>query len=368
MNLKEPNYYLLEHADELRTPNLLLYPNLVKENIQKTLSEIAVDRFRPHIKTNKSPNLIQLLLDQGVYKFKCATLQEAQMLAELNVKDILIAYPIVGSQLNYVLDLVQRFPNSTIRFLVDSELVVNQLNDLFAVKEVVQEVFVDLNLGMNRTGVTFDRLEGFVAYIHTLSNVKLVGLHGYDGHIREENIEKREQIVKEYFEEVLARTTYFENTYGLSLSLVFGGSNTFPIYRQYSNVECSPGTFILWDWGYHSTLPEQTYQIAALLISRVVSKPNTNLLCLDLGYKAISSENTLDKRLHFLHKLGWNLVSQSEEHLVVDVPSQDWEEVNIGEFIYIVPYHICPTVAMYPAYQVVGAGKVTEEWGIWSRY
>lgn len=368
MNQIDNKSYKLATDSQIRTPNLLLYPNLVKENIKTILQQVPVDKFRPHIKTNKCENLVQLMLDEGIYKFKCATLQEATMLAEMGVKDILIAYPIVGTQLKYLIELQQKFPQSSIKILVDNVAVIDQLNRLSKDSNMEQQVFVDLNLGMNRTGITLDRLDDLVTYIQTLDYVKIVGLHGYDGHIREENIEKREQVVKEYFESVLSKAKTLESTFGLSLDLVFGGSNTFPVYRQYSNVECSPGTFILWDWGYHTTLPEQLFHIAALLISRVVSKPNTNLLCLDLGYKAISSENPMDKRLHFLDKVGWNIVSQSEEHLVVEVPNEEWENTTIGSFVYVIPYHICPTVAMYPAYQVIESGIVQEQWKILARY
>lgn len=362
------NYFKIKDKKGLRTPSLLLYPELVKENIKTIVQEASVDQLRPHVKTNKCKNLVQMMLDEGIYKFKCATLQEARMLAELDVKDIVIAYPIVGTQMDILLDLQKEFPKSAIKIIVDSQETIDCLNTISTVHDLKQEVYLDINLGMNRTGLAIDKLADFVGYAQSLSNVTIVGLHGYDGHIREEDIVEREAVVKIYFEQVLKELRIIESKYNATLKLIFGGSNTFPIYQKFPSIDCSPGTFILWDWGYHCTLPEQSYHTAAILVCRVVSKPNTNLLCLDLGYKAISSENPIDKRLHFLEKENWNIVSQSEEHLVVHVSHQEWSEAKIGEFVYIIPYHICPTVAMYPSYQVVEDGAIKEQWPILARY
>lgn len=362
------NPYRLTEDTSIITPNLLLYPALVRENIKSILKDISVDRLRPHIKTNKSKHVIQLMLEQGIYKFKCATLYEARLLAELQVQDILIAYPIVGDQIAYLLQLQQEFPASAFRILVDNIEAVKQLSIKSLVIGNTQEVYVDINLGMNRTGVVMDLLSSFVQDIQHVENVNIVGFHGYDGHIREEKISEREHIVKAYFDPLLAQIKHIEDAFNLSLNLVFGGSNTYPVYKKYDNIECSPGTFVLWDWGYHSTLPEQSFQIAAILISRVVSKPNENFICLDLGYKAISSENPIHQRLHFLEKEDWQIVSQSEEHLVVCIPNEEWNSIVLGSLVYVIPYHICPTVAMYPTYQVVDQQRVVDQWTIARRY
>jgi len=368
MNRPSAAFYRLKENQIIPTPNLLLYPELVLENINQICQLAPSENLRPHVKTNKCAHIVQLMLEAGITKFKCATLQEARMLASLAVEDILIAFPIVGDQLNGLVDLQKEFPRSSIKIIVDSADGANQLQAISESNNLYQQIFIDINLGMNRTGVVIDQIDSLMEHIYLLRNIEIVGLHGYDGHIREESFQEREEQVKPGFDLLLEKVKFLEKQFNLSLKLVFGGTNTFPIYRQYPFVECSPGTFTLWDWGYHTTLPEQTFQLAAMLVCRVVSKPNNDLLCLDLGYKAIASENPIDKRLQFLDKDNWIVFSQSEEHLVVQVPNAEWRDSKIGDLVYVIPYHICPTVAIYPNFHVVDNGLLTGQWKIISRY
>ncbi len=101
--------------------------------------------------------------------------------------------------------------------------------------------------------------------------------------------------------------------------IIAGGSPTFPIHaRRASDIQCSPGTFVYWDKGYGDQFPEQPFEPAALVVTRVISIRGETRLCLDLGHKSISAENELTKRVGFLNGPGLTPVGQSEEHLVVE--------------------------------------------------
>lgn len=143
-----------------------------------------------------------------------------------------------------------------------------------------------------------------------------------------------------------------------------GGSPTFPIYAS-KGVECSPGTFVYWDKGYHDSLPEQSYEFAALVLTRVISLPASNIICVDLGYKAIASENELSKRVHFLNAPDLKVIGHSEEHLVLE--GSENHHYKIGDVLYAVPYHICPTCALYEKAQVIQQGKKVNEWKVLAR-
>src|SRR5947207_2782744 len=69
-----------------------------------------------------------------------------------------------------------------------------------------------------------------------------------------------------------------------------GGSPTFPIHASHTDRECSPGTTVLWDFGYGDKYPDLAFQPAAVLLTRVISKPGPDRLCLDLGHKAVAPE------------------------------------------------------------------------------
>ncbi|MBC7759544.1 MAG: D-TA family PLP-dependent enzyme, partial [Phormidesmis sp. FL-bin-119] len=147
--------------------------------------------------------------------------------------------------------------------------------------------------------------------------------------------------------------------------LVAGGTPTFLIHSKKENVECSPGTFVFWDKGYQDSLPEQDFQHAALILARVVSLPDENKICIDLGYKAIASENELLNRVYFLNHPTLKPSGQSEEHMVISVDNA--HRFKLGDALYALPVHICPTVALYEKVFVVEDAESNFTWNVIAR-
>ena len=186
------------------------------------------------------------------------------------------------------------------------------------------------------------------------------GLHAYDGHIRSGNIDERTMQCDKVFEAVVAMQDQLTKEGFAAPVIIAGGSPSFPVHAKKNGRECSPGTFIYWDKGYSDSFTEQHFLPAALVITRVISLPAEKILCLDLGHKSIAAENTLDKRVWLLNAPELKFVSQSEEHLVVE--STEDHHYSVGDILYGMPYHICPTVALYERALVVENNEVTTEW------
>jgi D-serine deaminase-like pyridoxal phosphate-dependent protein len=122
---------------------------------------------------------------------------------------------------------------------------------------------------------------------------------------------------------------------------------------------------LLWDYGYNSFLQEQGFECAAVLLTRVISKPKEGIITTDLGHKSVSAENPINKRIFFLNLDEYEVKSQSEEHLVVEV--KDWDDIKVGDVLYGIPYHICPTVALYDEANVIEEGNLVDKWNITAR-
>jgi D-serine deaminase-like pyridoxal phosphate-dependent protein len=103
---------------------------------------------------------------------------------------------------------------------------------------------------------------------------------------------------------------------------------------------------------------------AAVLFTRIISKPKAGILCFDLGHKSIAPEMAFP-RMQFLTLDHGKQISQSEEHLVMEY--DDLKVLEVGEPHYAIPKHICPTVAKYESLLVVRDGKVSEEWKVAAR-
>jgi D-serine deaminase-like pyridoxal phosphate-dependent protein len=146
--------------------------------------------------------------------------------------------------------------------------------------------------------------------------------------------------------------------------MVAGGTPTFPIHARREDVECSPGTCVFWDFGYATKLPDLDFLPAALVLTRVISKPGGARLCLDLGHKAIAAENP-HPRVRLLGLDDAKFVTHSEEHLVVETAQAG--QFAVGDCLYGIPWHVCPTVALHSEAVVVRNRRAEERWRVSAR-
>ena len=350
-------WYEIRNINELDSPALVVFPDRVKHNIQLAIDMIGdVNRLRPHIKTNKSPDAAKLMLSAGISKFKCATIAEAEMLAQCSSPEVLLAYQPLGPKLQRFVSLIKKYPSTQFACLTDDIEAANEQAAIFNTNGLNVPVFIDLNVGMNRTGISPDEKAIELAeHIRTLKGITLRGLHAYDGHIRDIDFEAKKKKCDEAFKAV-------ENlNERLKLpTIIMGGSPAFSVHCKRKNIECSPGTFVYWDKGYSDLCPEQGFLPAAVLVTRVISLPSSNKICTDLGHKSVAAENEIARRVFFLNVEGLRPVGQSEEHLVLE--TNENQSIKVGDVFYGLPYHVCPTVALYERVVTVENGKATGEW------
>ena len=359
--MEKDNWYLIKNIDELDSPALVVFPERVKYNIGLAINMVGdVKRLRPHVKTNKSKEVSELMMEAGISRFKCATIAEAEMLAQCDAADVLLAYQPLGPKLKRFISLIEKYPATQFSCLTDSRTAATDQSIAFAANHLSLSVYIDLNVGMNRTGILPAEAFDLFKYCSTLKGLTVAGLHAYDGHVRDMDLELRRQKCDEAFSEVEKLKELFEKNSGKTTTIIAGGSPTFPIHAERQNVECSPGTFVYWDKGYSDQCPEQKFLPAAVLVTRVISLPNSNHICLDLGHKSVAAENEISKRVFFLNAPGLKAISQSEEHLVVE--AAQGHSFKPGSVLYGLPFHICPTVALYENVHIVEEGMITGEW------
>lgn len=367
--MKAPNdptdWYEIKNTERVFSPGLVLYKDRIANNI-KAMVEIAgnPERLVPHVKTHKMAEVIQMQLDAGITKFKCATIAEAELLAETGAKWILIAYQLVGPNVQRLLDLKAKYPDVHFASLVDSLESAQMLNDQSLSQP--SSVFIDVNSGMNRSGhpVNAD-LFSLYKKIAQLSHLNLQGLHVYDGHIRDTDFAERKRHSDADFAPVENLRKKLINDGFPAPMIIAGGTPTFNVHALREGVFCSPGTCPLWDWGYGDRFLDQPFRHAALVVTRVISKPTEGIITVDLGHKAVAAENLIDRRFRLLNLPDYEVLSQSEEHGVIRV--KDWDAVQLGDLLYALPYHICPTVALHETAAVVENSQVTEEWEVQAR-
>lgn len=360
------NWYRLSDTDHLVTPCLLVYPDRIQQNIERMI-EIAgsPERLRPHIKTHKTAEIIQMQMQHGINQFKCATVAEAELLGSCGAEDVLLAMQPVGYNISRLLDLIDAFAETRFSTIVDNKESLLQLEAEAGKRNIKLGLYLDLNTGMNRTGIIpgDDALELY-RLIWNSQHLHAEGLHAYDGHIRNTNFEERKGVCKKAFAPVEDLKGNIENEGMVVEHIIAGGSPSFPVHALNKEVITSPGTTLLWDARYESLFPEIRMHIAAVLCSRVISKPAPNTVCLDLGHKALAPEMPFP-RAQLLGVENCRQISQSEEHLVLECTDAD--QYHIGDIVYAIPMHICPTVAKYPKLITVTDGRVSGTWEVAAR-
>ena len=361
-------WYVLNNPDEIASPALLIYPHRVEKNIQSLIAMAGdVGRLRPHVKSHKLPQVVAMHQAHGIQKMKCATIAEAEMLAQTGVKDILLAYQPVGPTQQRLITLAQRYPNSQFGCLIDNERTLRELSAKLEGADVRLNVWIDIDNGNGRTGIQPGAGAANLAkLISDTPGVRFAGLHVYDGQFGRLAIEARTEAANEAFAPVQTLVEGLAADDVEVANVVAGGSPTFPVHAQRANVDLSPGTYSLWDVGYATACPEQPFIWAAVLLVRVISQPAPNRLCLDLGHKAVAAENPLEKRVHFLNAPEARFISQNEEHLVIELPAD--HGFAVGDVLYGIPGHICPTVALHQEANVIDEeGKFVACWPIAAR-
>ncbi len=359
-------WYAISNTNEIISPSLLVYPDRIEKNIQKMI-EIAggVDRIRPHVKTHKMSEIIKLQMKYGIYKFKTATISETEMVATCGAKDILLAIQPVGPNIKRFFQLKQKFPELNISCVADSEEVITQLSLKAQESEIQTSVWLDINNGMNRTGVTPGK-EAIRLYklINNLPMLNPEGLHVYDGHIHEKDIQLRKKISDQSYASVAAIIEELTRNNINNVKIVAGGTPTFPIHALRKNVELSPGTLLLWDYGYSSSFADLDFLHAAVLFMRVISRPEKDLICLDLGHKAVASEMP-QPRVIIFGLNNYSVIGHNEEHMVIRTTEAD--KFKTGDELYGIPWHICPTVDRHENVTVVRNQIASGQWKIDAR-
>ena len=304
-------------------------------------------------------------LDAGIRAFKAATVAECEMAASVGAADVLLAYQPVGPNVARLVSLVRMFPDTRFSAVVDDPSAVDRLGAACVQAGQRLDVLVDLDCGMHRTGIApgpaADDLYRLVAETRGLT---ADGLHAYDGHLRQADLAERTAACDAAFAPVRAMRDRLRAE-GLAVPrVVAGGTPTFPVHARHDDVECSPGTCVFWDAGYAQALPDLDFLQAVTLLTRVVSKPGGRRLCLDLGHKAVASENPHPRAI-FPDLPDAVAVGHSEEHLVVETDRA--HEFEVGDPLHAIPWHVCPTVALHDRVVVVHDGRPGEAWTVTAR-
>ncbi len=364
----DPRYLILD-KHEIPSPALIIFEELLRKNLDKMI-EIAgtPDRLRPHCKTHKMREVIELEMNLGIRKHKAATIAETEMLALAGVRDIFLAYNLVGPNISRAVKFLEKFPHVTLGVTVDHPAPLASLSAAVNAAGKTIDVFLDIDSGQHRTGVPVgEQAKELYRKIASSPGINAAGIHLYDGQNHQKDLNDRTLAVMSIWQQV-AQFRDELVVAGLAVpKIVCGGTGSFPVFAKIDDptIELSPGTCVFHDAGYGELFPDLDFIPAQMILTRVISRPADNLMTLDLGYKACAADRPAGRRLFFPDLPDAEEVLQNEEHLVLRTPRA--KSFEPGDELLTVSRHACPTSAMYQNAYVIRNGKLAERWNVVAR-
>lgn len=361
--------YTIANPDDVLSPGLVVFEEILRENLSRMIAIAGdVGRLRPHCKTHKMIDITRIEVGLGVVKHKCATFAEAEMLALGGARDVFLAYNLVGPNIERAVRYRQRFPEVSFSAAADHPEPVDALNDAMARAGEHMHVFVDIDSGLRRTGLPpGDAACNLYAKIAESCHLSPAGLHLYDGQNHQSDLAERQRAVDRCWDSVSTLRDRLESSSLAVPAIVAGGTGSFPVYAGKDDpaLELSPGTCVLHDDRYTREFPDMEFVAAALVLTRVVSRPSHDLVTFDLGHKACAADPPAGDRLYFPAIPDAKEVLQNEEHLVIR--TERASSYRPGDVELAVPTHICPTSALHSHAWVVGGGRARERWEVTAR-
>jgi D-serine deaminase-like pyridoxal phosphate-dependent protein len=354
-----------ELVDRVISPALVVYLDRVRDNLNRVIELTGGDpaRWRPHIKTIKIPEIFVEMTRAGLRNFKCATTREAMHLLHvldqegIRKADLLLAYPLIGPALERLGYLAGRHERTGVSVLCEDPAAVASIPEALS-------IFIDVNPGMNRTGVPVSD-EATILDIARQAGPRFRGLHFYDGHVHGAGAAKRRRMAFEGYDRLMKLVSRVQRD-GMSVGeIITSGTPSFLsalVYEPFRTLPAtthrvSPGTVVFHDFRYEQELEDLELKPAALVLSRVISHPADDIVTCDAGSKSIAAEAGNPCAFALGHPM-LEALTPSEEHLPLRVGEGPRPER--GSQLFLVPRHVCPTVNLAEQALLVESGRLRE--------
>jgi D-serine deaminase-like pyridoxal phosphate-dependent protein len=349
--------YRLNNAEQLITPALLIYPQIVDKNIRATLAMMGnnPERWRPHIKTAKLGAIVRRMIDHGIHNFKCSITLELLTACQVGAADVLVAFSITGANARRVLEIAAEYPKTRVSVLVESSAQAALWRDTGI------GVFIDVNSGMNRTGMDQTHAEVITALASEIGPA-FRGLHWYDGHIKAPHAAEQDQRAYAGYDQLMNIVAALEKA-GIAVGeVITSGTPATPYGISYSGFttgkfihRVSPGTVVYNDSSSLQQLPDAGYAPAAIVLATVISHPLPQQITCDAGHKGVSVDSGVPNCVVIGHP-ELTPLKPSEEHLPMQAAGSSLPA--IGQKLYLIPSHVCPTVNNFDQALMIVDGEI----------
>ena len=371
-----PNESLIDERQSrarLITPALVLDLDAMERNIA-TMAAYAAEAgvaVRPHAKTHKSVQIAGRQLGAGALGICCATLGEAEALAEGGIEGLLITSPVVApAKIERLMSL--RGDSETLMVSLDNVENLRALEAAAQASDFVLDVVIDVDVGLHRTGARdADSAVALAQAAEASESLRFAGLQGYAGHVQHiEDFGDRRATshgdlapLREARDKLVAQ--------GIAVPIVTGaGTGTHDIDTEIGLMtELQVGSYVVMDVEYLDVQARDggdwRFEPALFVRSTVVSASHDGSATMDAGLKCFATDGPLP-RFHTGLPIGAEYEYFGDEHGRIVFAGAN-ERLAIGAALECIVPHCDPTVNLYDHYHCVRGDTLVDIWPIEAR-
>ena len=360
-----------KYKSDLDTPSLILDMDILERNLQKmqTAAKHAGKNLRPHVKTHKCSSLARKQIETGAIGVCVAKVSEAEALVKAGFDDILITGPVVTPRkVERLVDLLTTAPSLMV--VVDHPSSIELFDAVLHAKGISMGVFLDVDVGLNRTGVRPPEALALAKKIVTSPNLILRGIQAYAGHVQHiRSYTTRKQTSYQCLQEAIRVFHELQVTVPTCTIFSASGTGTFDIDLTVPEVtELQVGSYVCMDTEYleigsaDNDTRFVSFDPALRLLTTVISANHEDFVTVDAGLKSLYKDGGKPQ-----------VLTPENSVLEYDWFGDEYGKITsadnsvlppLGTVLELVTSHCDPTVNLFDSYYLTRGEKVIGIWPI----
>ncbi len=357
-----------EQLATLETPCVIIDVAQARRNIRDMQRAVTAAgcALRPHVKTHKMALFARMQVEAGARGITCAKVSEAEIMAAGGLRDIFIAYPLVGAfRIRRALALAPTLDRLILA--VDSLESAQALSDAARAAGMRVEARLEIDTGAGRTGVPPRRAAELARCIAAMPGLRLTGIYTFKGLIYQGKATQDNALAAKEEGELMREAARGIRAAGVPIADISAGSSPtgVDVARTGMVTEVRPGTYIFKDQMLCREHVAQPEQIAVRYAATVVSAQHEAYAVLDGGSKTFATDIPLHAPPFYYP--GYAAVEgrpdlclsrMNEEHGILTATSGQ-TGLRVGDVLTLIPIHACTAVNLQNTVYLLEDGALT---------
>jgi len=361
----------VKYKSDLDTPCLVLDVDVLERNLQRmqAAADGAGKNLRPHVKTHKCASLARKQIQAGAIGVCAAKVSEADALAKAGLDNILITGPVVTpAKIERLVDLLKLSPNLMV--VVDHPDNIDMLDTALGTKGLSMGVLLDVDVGLNRTGVKPSDAPALADQIVSRTHLHLRGIQAYAGHVQHiRSYDTRRQTSHRCLQDAVG--AFREIRAGVPTCTIFSasGTGTFDIDLAVAELtELQVGSYVCMDAEYLNIGSADddarftAFPPALRLLTTVVSANHKGFVTVDAGLKSLYKDGGTPE-----------VIVPEDSALVYDWFGDEYGRISgtdnselpaLGTVLELVASHCDPTINLFDKFYLTRGEEVVATWPI----